>query len=248
MTLRRSDFPPGFLVGAATAAYQIEGHSFGGAGLTHWDTFAATPGNVVRAENGAIACDHYNRYEADLDLVAKAGLNAYRFSTSWARILPEGRGAVNAQGLDYYDRLVDAMLARNLKPNLTLYHWELPATLAVLGGWTNRDICHWFTDFARIVMARIGDRVAMTATINEPWCIAWLGHFRGRHAPGLRDIHATAHAKPDVLPADGMALQALRADGQSNLGIVMNIDHVAPATNSAADLAAATRADAMLKR
>ena len=140
MTLRRSDFPPGFLFGAATAVYQIEGHSFGGAGLTHWDTFAATPGQcVARAENGAIACDHYHRYEANLDLVANAGLPAYRFSTSWARLLPKARGAVNAQGLDYYDRLVDAMLAHNLRPNLTLYYWELPAILAILGGWTNRD-------------------------------------------------------------------------------------------------------------
>ena len=133
-SFRRQDFPDGFLFGTATSSYQIEGHAFGGAGKTHWDTFAATPGNVVRAENGDRACDHYHRYEDDLDLVAGANLDAYRFSTSWARVLPEGRGTPNAEGLDYYDRLTDAMLERGLKPCATLYHWELPVPLADLGG------------------------------------------------------------------------------------------------------------------
>ena len=174
MLLSRKDFPEDFIFGTATSSYQIEGHSFGGAGRTHWDDFADTPGNVVRAENGDIACDHYHRYAEDLDLVANAGFDAYRFSISWARVLPEGRGAVNAEGLDFYDRLVDAMLERGLSPYATLYHWELPSALADLGGWRNRDIAQWFGDFTEVAMKRIGDRVDTVAPINEPWCVAWL--------------------------------------------------------------------------
>ena len=139
MDFKRSDFPEGFLFGAATAAYQIEGHQFGGAGATHWDTFAAGPGNVIRAENGAVACDHYHRFKEDLDLLKDAGMDAYRFSTSWARVMPDGR-TPNPEGLDFYDRLVDAMLERGLKPFQTLYHWELPSALADRGGWMNRAI------------------------------------------------------------------------------------------------------------
>ena len=138
---RRSDFPQGFQFAAATSSYQIEGHAFGNAGSTHWDTFAATPGNVVRGENGARACEHYLRWEEDLDLMQALGVDAYRFSTSWARVLPEGRGAVNQDGLDFYDRLVDGLLARGLNPMVTLYHWEMPSALADLGGWQNPDGC-----------------------------------------------------------------------------------------------------------
>lgn len=244
----RSDFPPGFLFGAATAAYQIEGASFGGAGPCHWDTFAATPGNVVGADDGAIACDHYHRWESDLDLMQAAGFDAYRFSTSWARVLPEGTGTPNAEGLDFYDRLVDGVLERGMKPFLTLYHWDLPSALAMKGGWTNRDIAGWFTDYAEVVHDRIGDRVAATATINEPWCVAWLSHFVGVHAPGLRDIRAAAHAMHHVLLAHGTATQALRAKGAENLGIVLNFETASPATNAPEDVAAAGRADAIFNR
>ena len=148
MNFTRADFPDGFRFGVATSAYQIEGHQFGGAGQTHWDSFAATPGNVVRFENGALACDHYNRLDEDLDLIAGLGADVYRFSTSWARVMPEGTGAVNDAGLDFYDRLTDAMLERRLKPCATLYHWELPSALADQGGWRNRDIANWFGDFS----------------------------------------------------------------------------------------------------
>ncbi|MDP5218475.1 GH1 family beta-glucosidase [Ruegeria sp. 2205SS24-7] len=228
----RQDFPPGFTFGAATSAYQIEGHALGGAGPTHWDSFAATPGNVVRAENGARACEHYLRYEDDLDLVAAAGFDAYRFSTSWARVLPEVRGAVNTEGLDFYDRLVDAMLARGIKPLATLYHWELPSPLADLGGWRNRDIAGWFADFTEIIMGRIGDRVHSVAPINEPWCVGWLSHFLGHHAPGLRDIRATARAMHHVMLAHGRAIQAMRALGMDNLGAVFNMEWAEPADSS----------------
>ena len=227
MNFKRSDFPADFLFGAATAAYQIEGHKFGGAGSTHWDTFAAGPGNVVRGENGAIACDHYHRFAEDLDLLKDAGFDAYRFSTSWARVMPDGR-QVNPEGLDFYDRLVDAMLERGLKPFQTLYHWELPSALADQGGWTNRDTCHAFGDFTDVITDRIGDRVASVATINEPWCVAYLSHFLGHHAPGLRDIRAASRAMHHILLAHGIGLERLRAKGHTNCGIVLNFDYPAP--------------------
>jgi beta-glucosidase len=241
----RAAFPEGFLFGAATSAYQIEGHALGGAGRTHWDDFAATPGNVVNAENGAIACDHLNRWEEDLDLLAGANLDVYRFSSSWARVMPEGRGAVNAAGLDFYDRLVDGLLARGLRPALTLYHWELPSPLADLGGWRNRDIAGWFADFAEVIARRLGDRLWSVAPINEPWCVAWLSHFLGHHAPGLRDIRATARAMHHVLLAHGRAIQALRAAGVGNLGAVFNFERAIPADGSPASVLAATTYDAI---
>ena len=232
MPFARTDFPDGFLFGTATSAYQIEGHGFGGAGETHWDTFAQTPGNVVRAENGHRACDHYHRFEEDLDLIAGAGFDCYRFSTSWARVLPEGRGTVNQEGLDFYDRLVDGMLERGIKPCATLYHWELPSPLADLGGWTNRDIAGWFADFTEIIMGRIGDRVFNAAPINEPWCVGWLSHFLGHHAPGLRNIRATARAMHHVLLAHGRAIEVMRGLGMTNLGAVFNMEWAAPADDS----------------
>lgn len=232
MNFKRSDFPKDFLFGTATSAYQIEGHSFGGAGQTHWDTFAATPGNVVRAENGAIACDHYHRFEEDLDLVANAGFDAYRFSTSWARVMPDGV-TPNPEGLDFYDRLTDAMLERGLKPCATLYHWELPSALADRGGWQSPDMAKWFGDFTHCIMDRIGDRMYSVAPINEPWCVGWLSHFEGHHAPGLRDIRATARAMHHILVAHGTAIQTMRGLGMKNLGGVFNLEWAMPANDSA---------------
>ena len=246
-SFRRSDFPDDFTFGAATAAYQIEGASFGGAGPSHWDTFAATPGNVANAETGAIACDHYHRYEEDLDLLRSGGFDAYRFSTSWARVMPDGK-TVNPEGLDFYDRLVDATLERGLKPFLTLYHWDLPAALSDLGGWRNRDVASWFADYSTIVMDRIGDRMAAVATINEPWCVTWLSHFWGIHAPGLRDIRAAARSMHHVLLAHARAIEAMRAAGHGNLGIVLNFEHANPASDAAEDVAAAARYDGFYNR
>ncbi|WP_282051913.1 GH1 family beta-glucosidase [Phaeobacter inhibens] len=241
----RADFPKDFLFGTATSAYQIEGHGFGDAGLTHWDSFAATPGNVVRAEHGGRACDHYHRYAEDLDLAAAAGFDCYRFSTSWARVMPEGRGAPNPEGLDFYDRLTDAMLERGLKPCVTLYHWELPQALADLGGWRNAEIANWFGDYAEVIMGRIGDRMYSAAPINEPWCVGWLSHFLGHHAPGLRDIRATARAMHHVMLAHGTAIQAMRALGMSNLGGVFNLEWATPVDDSEAAQQAAARYDAI---
>ncbi|WP_420863387.1 GH1 family beta-glucosidase [Algirhabdus cladophorae] len=244
MLFHRSDFPQDFLFGAATSSYQIEGHAHGGAGRTHWDDFAATPGNVVRAEHGQIACDHYNRFPQDLDLVANAGLGAYRFSTSWARVMPDGK-TVNPEGLDFYDRLTDAILERGIKPAATLYHWELPSALADRGGWRNRDIANWFADFTHTIMDRIGDRMWSVAPINEPWCVAWLSHFEGHHAPGLRDIRATARAMHHVLLAQGRSLEVMRQMGLKNLGALCNMEWSEPASNSPEDIAAAARYDAI---
>ncbi|CAM3703242.1 GH1 family beta-glucosidase [Phaeobacter inhibens] len=241
----RADFPKDFLFGTATSAYQIEGHGFGGAGLTHWDSFAATPGNVVHAEHGGRACDHYHRYAEDLDLAAAAGFDCYRFSTSWARVMPEGRGAPNPEGLDFYDRLTDAILERGLKPCVTLYHWELPQALADLGGWRNAEIANWFGDYAEVIMGRIGDRMYSAAPINEPWCVGWLSHFLGHHAPGLRDIRATARAMHHVMLAHGTAIQAMRALGMSNLGGVFNLEWATPVDDSKAAQQAAARYDAI---
>jgi beta-glucosidase len=248
MNFRRDDFPSDFLFGTATSSYQIEGHAHGGAGPTHWDSFAATPGNVVRAETGALGCDHYHRYEEDLDLIAAAGFDCYRFSTSWARVLPEGRGAVNEEGLDFYDRLTDAMLERGIKPCATLYHWELPSPLADLGGWRNRDIAGWFADFTEVIMGRIGDRMYSVAPINEPWCVSWLSHFLGHHAPGLRDIRATARSMHHVLLAHGCAIEVMRGLGMSNLGAVFNMEWADPADGSDAARRAADVYDACYNR
>ena len=248
MKYKRSDFPAGFQFAAATSSYQIEGHSFGGAGQTHWDSFAATPGNVVRHEHGQIACDHYHRMDEDLDLCQALGLDAYRFSTSWARVLPEGRGQVNQQGLDFYDRLVDGCLARNLNPMATLYHWELPSTLADQGGWRNADIGDWFADFTEVIMSRIDDRVFSVAPINEPWCVSWLSHFEGHHAPGLRDIRATARAMHHVMVAHGRAIEVMRGLGVKNLGAVLNFEYAFPAQETAEAQLVADRYDAIYNR
>ena len=248
MLPHRSDFPSDFLFGAATSSYQIEGHAQGGAGRTHWDDFAATPGNVAGAENGSIACDHLNRMDEDLDLLKNAGFDVYRFSTSWARVLPEGRGAPNAQGLDFYDRLVDGLLERGIKPAATLYHWELPSALSDLGGWRNRDIASWFADYTEVIMSRIGDRVWSAAPINEPWCVSWLSHFEGAHAPGLRDIRATARAMHHVLLAHGRATQVMRGLGMKNLGAVCNMEFAAPAQETDGARRAAQVQDAIYNR
>lgn len=245
MPFQRKDFPDDFMFGVATSAYQIEGHAAGGAGRTHWDDFAATPGNVVNAEHGAIACGHYDRLDEDLDLIAGLGVDAYRFSTSWARVLPEGRGAANPDGLDFYDRLVDGLLARGIKPAATLYHWELPSPLADLGGWRNRDIASWFGDFTDTIMERIGDRVWSAAPINEPWCVGWLSHFQGLHAPGLRDIRAAARAMHHILLAHGTAIAMMRDLGMTNLGAVCNMEVAQPTDDSPEAARAAALYDAI---
>lgn len=246
----RRDFPDDFIFGAATAAYQIEGGQGAetGRGSSIWDSFAATPGRVAKQQSGQQACDHYNRWPEDLDLMQRAGFDAYRFSFAWPRLFPEGRGAPNEIGFDFYDRLIDAMLARGLRPFATLYHWDLPSALQDRGGWTNRDIAYWFADYAAAVAARFGDRLDRIATLNEPWCIAYLGHFTGVMAPGQRDIRAAARAMHLVLLAHAEAVQALRSVTRTKLGIVLNFEEALPGTASASAQQAADLWDALMNR
>ncbi|SDZ46535.1 beta-glucosidase [Jannaschia faecimaris] len=246
-SFRRSDFPDDFLFAAATSAYQIEGHQFGGAGRTHWDTFAEVPGKVAKRENGQIACDHYHRWKEDLDLLRDGGFDAYRFSTSWARVMPDGI-KINPEGIDFYDRLVDGMLERGLRPMATLYHWELPEALARRGGWTVREIPERFADFAHLIGNRLGDRLYSTAPVNEPWCVAWLSHYLGHHAPGLTDLGAAAKAMHHVALGHGLAIEALRATPTTNLGAVCNMEYAIPSTDRAEDRRAAELYDGIYNR
>ena len=244
-SINRQDFGPDFVFGTATAAYQIEGGQTDGRGSSIWDTFSATPGNVKDGGTGAVACDHYNRFEEDLDLIRDGGFDAYRFSLAWPRLIPDGTGAVNDKGVDFYDRLIDAMLARGIKPFATLYHWDLPSALQDRGGWMNRDIANWFADYAQLVGQKFGDRLHATATINEPWCVAFLSHYLGAHAPGYRDVRAASRAMHHVLLAHGTGIAALRAEGAGNLGIVLNLEKTEPGSDRPEDAAAAEMGDAL---
>lgn len=247
-SMKRDAFGPDFTFGAATAAYQIEGGQTDGRGTCIWDSFSATPGNVVKAEDGSVACDHYTRWPEDLDLIQRAGFDAYRFSFAWPRLIPEGTGATNQAGIDYYDRLIDGMLERNIEPYATLYHWDLPSTLQDKGGWMNRDIASWGADYASLIQRKFGDRLEATATINEPWCVAFLSHFLGAHAPGYRDIRATARAMHHVLFTHGKMVEAMRAEGGKNLGIVLNLQKCEPASSSDEDKAATHMFDGIFNR
>jgi len=236
-------FPPDFLFGVATASYQIEGSTRAdGRGPSIWDAFSNMPGRVYKGHNGDVACDHYNRWEADLDLIKSMGMDAYRFSIAWPRIMPDGRGAVNEAGLDFYDKLIDGMLARDLKVFPTLYHWDLPLALAGYGGWTDRDTAHAFGEYTTAVMKRLGDRIDALATFNEPWCSTYLGHWIGKHAPGERSIEAALAAVHVTNLAHGIGVQAARAERPDiPMGTVLNAQSIYPASDSDTDRAAAER-------
>ena len=247
-SLQRSDFGSDFVFGVATAAYQIEGGQGDGRQSSIWDTFGATPGNTKNGETGQAACDHYFRWRGDLDLIQGGGFDAYRFSFAWPRLIPEGVGRVNPEGLAFYDRLIDGMLERGIRPFATLYHWDLPSALQDRGGWMNRDIAGWFSEYASVVSRHFGDRLASIATLNEPWCTAYVGHFVGRHAPGYRDIRACARAMHHVLFAHGAAIDALRANGGKNLGIVTVLKDMQAASSSPEDAEATRLEDALFNR
>jgi beta-glucosidase len=206
------EFAPGFVIGSATASYQIEGAVHDdGRGPSIWDTFSHTPGKIVNGDTGDVADDHYHRLESDLDLMASLGLEAYRFSIAWPRIQPLGSGEPVQAGLDFYSRLVDGLLARGIKPIATLYHWDLPQALEDRGGWTNRETAYLFADYAAIVGQALGDRVATWTTLNEPWCSAYLGYGSGAHAPGRTEPLAALQAVHHLNLAHGLATQKLRA-------------------------------------
>lgn len=227
--------PSDFVWGAATSAYQIEGAlDADGRRPSIWDTFAATPGKTWRGESGDPGCDHYHRYADDVRLMAEVGLGAYRFSVAWPRVVPSGRGPTNAAGLAFYDRLVDTLLAANIAPWITLYHWDLPQDLQDRGGWSDRDTAQHFADYTAIVVDALGDRVKHWSTLNEPWCSAFLGHMSGRHAPGMQDPVITARVVHHLLLGHGLAVAALRARGANSVGITLNLAPVEPADDSAA--------------
>jgi beta-glucosidase len=238
-------FPDGFLWGAATAAYQIEGApDADGKGPSIWDTFSRTPGKTYHGDTGDVACDSYHRYPEDIGLLKSLGAGAYRLSLSWPRIQPSGRGAANAGGLDYYSRVIDALLGAGIQPAVTLYHWDLPQALQDEGGWANRDTASRFAEFARIAGDAFGDRVPMWITLNEPWVAAHVGYRDGRHAPGIRDAGQAVAANHHLLLAHGHAVAALRAAGSGSgdtvgdVGITLNLTVERPVTPAAATHAA----------
>ena len=243
-------FPPGFLWGAATASYQIEGATAAdGRGVSIWDTFSRQPGAVHNGDTGDIACDHYHRMDEDLDLMKDLGIGSYRFSVAWPRIQPEGKGPANQSGLDFYRRLVDGLRSRDIQPTLTLYHWDLPQALEDEGGWCNRDTTERFAEYVDLVARALGGDVERWITLNEPWCSAWLGYGAGRHAPGIRDIGRAATANHHLLLAHGLAIPVLRAAVPSvKVGVTLNLGVFRPGTDHALDLAAARRVDGNLNR
>ncbi len=242
-------FPTDFLWGAATSAYQIEGSPLAdGAGPSIWHEFAHTPGRTRDGDTGDVACDHYRRYREDVALMGELGLNAYRFSASWSRVLPEGRGRINPRGLGFYERLVDALLERGIQPMLTLYHWDLPAALDRLGGWLNPDSADWFADYARVLFRALDDRVKLWVTLNEPWVVVDGGYLHGVLAPGQRNPYAAPVAAHNLLRAHAKAVQAYRAEGRHQIGLVVNLEPKYPATETVEDLSATMRADAYWNR
>ena len=243
-------FPDDFVWGAATAAYQIEGAvAEDGRGESIWDRFCATPGKVRAGDTGAVACDFYHRYPDDIALMRELGLGAFRFSIAWPRILPGGRGRVNEAGLDFYDRLVDDLLAAGLQPFPTLYHWDLPQVLQDEGGWAARTTAEAFVEYVEPVVARLGDRVGHWTTHNEPWVVAWLGHSWGIHAPGHASEQEAVDVAHHLLLSHGWATELIRREAPgAKVGIVLNLEHVDPATDSEADLAAAREMDGRANR
>jgi beta-glucosidase len=244
-------FPEGFAWGTATASYQIEGAvAEDGRAPSIWDTFSHTPGKVQDGDTGDVADDHYHRYAEDVDLMAALGVGWYRFSLAWPRLLPDGGGALNEAGLDFYSRLIDALLEKGIRPWVTLYHWDLPQALQDRGGWPERDTAERFAEYAAAVHARLSDRVKHWTTLNEPWVAAFVGHATGRHAPGLTDPEAALRAAHHLMLGHGLAIEAMRAQGDAECryGITLNLHPVDPATDDPADVDAARRGDGLSNR
>ncbi|MFB6555685.1 GH1 family beta-glucosidase [Streptomyces sp. NPDC056405] len=245
-------FPPSFLWGAATSAYQIEGAvAEGGRTASIWDTFCRQPGAIASDHDGDVACDHYHRMPEDVDLMASLGIDAYRFSLAWPRIQPHGSGGVNQKGLDFYKRLIDRLNDRGIKPWITLYHWDLPQELEDAGGWPLRDTAYRFAEYAELAYGALGDRVEHWTTLNEPWCSAMLGYDAGVHAPGRKNFRDAIRAAHHLLLGHGLAARRIReAAGSSplQLGITLNLGTATPQTDSAADRDACRRVDGLNRR
>jgi beta-glucosidase len=245
MPTNTSSFPQDFVWGAATASYQIEGavHE-DGRGESVWDRFCATPGKVRGGDTGEIACDFYHRYRDDVALMRELGLDAFRFSVAWPRVQPTGHGSVNEAGLDFYDRLVDELLAHGIEPFVTLFHWDTPQALEDVGGWPVRATADAFVEYAAAVANRLGDRVRYWTTHNEPWVYAWVGHAWGEHAPGRKNEADAVAAAHHLLLSHGWAVEEIRrAAPDAQLGITLNLAHIYPASNRPEDEAATWQVD-----
>ncbi|MFN8223605.1 MAG: GH1 family beta-glucosidase [Gaiellales bacterium] len=248
--MRDERFPRSFSWGAATSAYQVEGAvREGGRGVSIWDRFCDVPGKVLNADNGAVACDFYHRYPDDIRLMQELGIDSFRFSVAWPRVLPTGTGPVNQPGLDFYDRLVEALLEAGIEPCVTLYHWDLPIELQDRGGWPSRELIGPFTDYAEVVAGRLGDRVKRWITHNEPWVVAWLGYGNGEHAPGLESRKLALAASHTLLVSHGHAVEVLRnLSPDSEVGITLNLQPVYAAGDTEGDLAAVAYVDGYFNR
>lgn len=248
--MSETPFPAGFLWGAATASYQIEGAvAEDGRAPSIWDTFSHTPDATHNGDTGDVACDHYHRWRDDIGLMRELGLQAYRFSLAWPRIIPAGTGQVNQAGLDFYDRLVDGLLEAGIAPFATLYHWDLPQALQDRGGWESRDTAEAFVAYSDAVVRRLGDRVKGWITHNEPWVAAFVGNYQGRHAPGKRDLAAALQVAHHLLLSHGLAVPVLRAGApKAEVGITLNMSTARPASDAPEDRAAATVADGFVNR
>jgi len=245
-----TSFPDGFLWGVSTSAYQIEGAvKEDGRGLSIWDTFTRLPGNVDGDDTGDIACDHYHRWPDDVALMRELGIGAYRLSTAWPRILPEGRGRANPKGLEFYDRLIDGIMEAGIEPWICLYHWDLPQDLEYRGGWQSRDVASWFSDYAVVTVRRLGDRVKHWATFNEPNAAAVLGYGEGLHAPGVRGRESALRAIHVMNLAHGLGVEAMRSERADLLiGNIYNFHPREPASEREQDEIAATMLDALWNR
>ncbi len=250
VTIDFAALPHDFLWGTATSAYQIEGAvAEDGRSPSIWDTFSHTPGKIAGDDHGDIACDHYHRWREDIALMRRLGTNAYRMSIAWPRVIPGGDGPANPKGLAFYDELIDTLLAAGITPSVTLYHWDLPQVLQDRGGWPERDTALAFADYASAVAERLGDRVKLWATLNEPLCSAWIGHLEGTMAPGMTDLTAAVRASYHLLLGHGLAAQAIRAASpDAQVGIVNNLSTVIAASDSPEDRAAAVRMDGHTNR
>lgn len=244
-----TSFPKDFLWGCATSAYQVEGSPLAdGAGPSTWHRFVHTPGRIANGDTGDVACDHYRRFQSDVELMHTLRLGAYRFSISWSRVLPQGTGRINPAGLGFYERLVDSLLARGIEPMATLYHWDLPAALDDRGGWLNPDVAKWFAEYADVVFRKLDDRIRYWTTLNEPWVAMNDGYMHGVHAPGHRSAFEATIVAHHLMTAHGTAVQAYRATGRHAIGLVVNIEPKYPASEDEADIAATRRADAYMNR
>ncbi len=235
-------FPKDFVFGVATSAYQIEGNNFGECGKSIWDEFAKQKLNGV---DGAYACNHIQYFKDDIKLIKDAGFKAYRFSFSWPRIFPNDDNTINTKGLDFYDRLLDEILKCDLEPFPTLYHWDLPIRYNQLGGWENKDTCKRFADYSYTISEKLGDKFQKIATINEPWCVSWLSHYLGEHAPGKKSLSSATVTMHNILLAHGLSVQALRSNRNLQVGVVLNNEYPEPYSQDTQDIDAAKLFDSI---